>query len=235
MADTELQRVQKIISNAGRMSRRKAEEYIDQGRVRVNGKSITLGDKATPSDKITVDGEPLKIGRKRYLMFHKPPNCLTTLDDPQDRPTILKYVKEKERLIPVGRLDFKTEGLLLLTNDGDFANHVMHPRYEVKKTYIVYLHKPLDREHKKKMEFGIELEEGRTKPMRLKYLSEGKDVVQITIHEGKRRIVRRVFFKLGYKTQRLIRTKVGRLDLGDLQKGRYRDLTVAERERIFKR
>ncbi|MBU0461026.1 MAG: rRNA pseudouridine synthase [Nanoarchaeota archaeon] len=229
----ELQRVQKIISNFGLMSRRKAEEYIEQGRVRVNGRIIKLGDKARLTDKITVDGRQIETIRRRYIMFYKPPNCLTTLSDPQHRPTILRYIKEKERLIPVGRLDFHTEGLLLLTNDGEFANKIMHPRYEVKKTYIVHLNKPLTDDHKQRIERGIELEEGRTRPCQVKYVNDDKDIVEITIHEGKKRIVRRLFFHFGYKTQRLIRIRIGRLYIGDLKKGAYRDITKKEIDLIF--
>lgn len=230
----ELQRVQKIIANAGIMSRRKAEVYIEQGRVKVNGKSIKLGDKATFKDKITVDGTPVKQIRRKYVMFHKPPNCLTTMDDPKGRPTIYKYVRLKERLIPVGRLDFKTEGLLLLTNDGDFANKIMHPRYEVEKTYYVYLHKPLNEDHKKRIEAGVKLEDGKTRPVKINYMNDKKNEVVIKIHEGKKRIVRRLFFSLGYKTMRLIRIRIGKLDLGDLRRGKYRDLTDAEREKLVK-
>ena len=229
----EPQRVQKLIANAGVMSRRKAEDHIEQGRVRVNGKLIKLGDKATFDDLITVDGTKVGQVRKKYMMFHKPPNCLTTMDDPKERPTIFRYVKEKERLIPVGRLDFKTEGLLLLTNDGDFANKVMHPRYEVKKIYVVYLDKPLDSHHKKKIEAGVQLEDGKTRPVSIKYIDEHKDVVSIKLHEGKKRIVRRLFYTFGYKTKRLIRTRIGKLDLGDLPKCKYRNLTKEEIKKVL--
>jgi 23S rRNA pseudouridine2605 synthase len=228
----EAQRVQKIISNAGMMSRRKAEEFIAQGRVRVNGKIIKLGDKAAEEDKITVDGKQVSKRRKRYIMFHKPPNCLTTLDDPKGRRTIFSYVKEKERLIPVGRLDFLTEGLLLLTNDGDFANKIMHPRYEVKKNYMAFLDRPLSDNDRKKLEAGVVIEGKKTSPAKVTYESEDKDLVQVSIHEGRNRIVRKMLFSLGYKTKRLIRIKIGKLDLGDLPKGKYRELTKKEIEKL---
>lgn len=227
------QRVQKIISNAGIMSRRKAEEFIRQGRVRVNGKSIKLGDKATDDDKITVDDKPVKKTRKRYIMFHKPPDCLTTLTDPKGRRTIFNYIKEKERLIPVGRLDFLTEGLLLLTNDGDFANKIMHPRYQVKKNYIAFLDMPLSDNDRTKLEKGIIIEERKTSPARVTYESDNKDIIQVSIHEGRNRIVRKMLFTLGYKTKRLVRIKIGSLDLGDLPKGKYRELTRKEIERLM--
>lgn len=227
------QRVQKIISNAGIMSRRKAEEFIRQGRVRVNGKSIKLGDKATDDDKITVDDKPVKKTRKRYIMFHKPPGCLTTLTDSKGRRTIFNYIKEKERLIPVGRLDFLTEGLLLLTNDGDFANKIMHPRYQVKKNYIAFLDMPLSDNDRTKLEKGIIIEERKTSPARVTYESDNKDIIQVSIHEGRNRIVRKMLFTLGYKTKRLVRIKIGSLDLGDLPKGKYRELTRKEIERLM--
>ena len=171
------QRVQKIISNAGLMSRRKAEVLIGAGKVKVNGEVIGLGDQADPNkDKILVDGERLKLGKRLYVMLHKPGDCLTTLDDPKGRKTILAYLPFKTRLIPCGRLDFKTEGLLLLTNDGDWANKVMHPRYEVDKTYIIHLDKAFAAEDIKQVKKGVEIEELgiTTRPAKIRFADPEK-------------------------------------------------------------
>ena len=128
-----MHRVQKLLSNYGYCSRRKAEELIELGEVKVNGKVISLGDKATENDEITVNGRIVKAPKRIYLIFHKPTRCVTALEDKYHK-TIFEYINLKERVFPIGRLDYNTSGLLLLTNDGDFANRIMHPRYEVKKT-----------------------------------------------------------------------------------------------------
>lgn len=222
-------RLQKIIANAGVCSRRKAEDLIEQGKVKVNGKVISLGDKADPDkDKITIWGKPLLQTKKIYLAFNKPPDCLTTLDDPRGRKTIFDYISKKERIIPVGRLDFKTEGLLLLTNDGDFANNVMHPRYEVNKTYVVHLDKPFTREAVEKLKKGIDVEDKRTSPAKVRFANEKKDIIEVTIHEGRNRIVRKMMQELEYKVQRLIRVKIGNVALGTLPKGHTRNLSFQE-------
>lgn len=228
-----LQRVQKIIANAGICSRRKAEELIEQSKVRVNGNIIKIGNKADSlRDKIVVEGRELKVSRKEYVAFNKPADCLTTLLDPKGRKTIFEYLHFKERMIPVGRLDFKTEGLLLLTNDGDFANKVMHPRYEVDKTYRVFLDRKMEFKDLQNLREGVEIEDEqgkiKTKPVRANYASENKDVVDIIIHEGQNRIVRRMMTQLGYGVKRLIRTKVGIVELGELGIGRYRRLGYSE-------
>ena len=223
------ERVQKIIANAGFCSRRKAEELIERGLVKVNGKVITIGSKADSSkDDIIVDGRRLKGGEKVYFAFNKPGDCLTTLDDPAGRKTIFHYIKLKDRVIPVGRLDFKTEGLLFLTNDGDFANRVMHPRYEVEKTYMAYLDKPFELKDVEKVKNGVELEGTMTRPAKIRFASKDKDVVEITLHEGMNRIVRRIMEALGYNVKRLIRVKIGSVDIGDLLPGRTRKLSYQE-------
>ena len=226
---TKRHRVQKIIANAGITSRRKAEELIAQDRVTVNGKKITLGDKADPfKDKIHIDGKLVKLKRKLYFMFNKPPDCLTTLKDPKGRKTIFHYIKEKERLIPIGRLDFKTSGLLLLTNDGDFANKIMHPRYEVNKNYVVTLNKGIGKEGLDSLRRGVLLEDGRTKPVSARTLTPDKKVISIKIHEGKNRVVRRMLEALGFRVIELRRTAIGDLLLGSLEMGRYRKLVPQE-------
>lgn len=225
-----MDRVQKIISASGFTSRRKAEELISQGKVQVNGKTIKLGDKASSQDTITIEGQILKKPRKIYLAFNKPRGCITALEDSKFK-TIFDYLKIKERVFPVGRLDFNTSGLLLLTNDGDFANNIAHPRYQIKKTYRVRIDHPLTSSQTKMIEEGILLEDGKTSPAKLFKIDSTN--LEITIHEGKNRIVRRIFEQLGCKVLTLERIAIGKLELGDLKIGRYRALTPYDIERIF--
>ena len=223
-------RVQKLLSNYGYCSRRKAEKLIEDGRVKVNGKTISIGDKAEEDDKITVDGHVVKGQKKLYLMLNKPHGCVTAVRDSRYK-TIMDFVRVRERVFPVGRLDYNTTGLLLLTNDGDFANKVMHPRYEIKKTYIVETDKPVKDDDIKKIEDGVELEDGRTSRSKVKSINPKK--VEITIHEGKNRIVRRIFKSLGYKVMRLDRVMIGKLRLGGLRRGECRELSDNGMKKIF--
>ena len=188
-----MHRVQKLLSNYGYCSRRKAEELIKQGKVSVNKKVISIGDKASEKDDIYVDDKLVKKEKKIYLKFNKPLNCVTALKD-KNYKTIMDYIDIKERVFPIGRLDYDTTGLLLLTNDGDFANKIMHPRYEINKTYLVNIDKPIKKEDIKQIEKGIKLKDGITSPSKIKVLNPKK--LEITIHEGKNRIVRRIFNKL---------------------------------------
>ena len=225
-----MHRVQKLLSNYGYCSRRKAEELIEQGRVKVNGKAITIGDKASEDDKIYVDGKLVSKGRKVYLIFNKPVHCVTALNDSHHK-TIMHYIKVKERVFPIGRLDYNTSGLLLLTNDGDFANKVMHPRYEVKKTYLVEVNKPIDKHSITKIEKGVLLEDGKTSPAKARKIED--NVIEVTIHEGKNRIIRRIMEKLGYSIRFIERVKIGELGLGRLRQGEYKKLSKKEMEQLF--
>ena len=226
-------RVQKLLSNYGYCSRRKAEEFIEQGRVTVNGKVISLGDKAAEKDKIHVDGKPVDKERKLYFMFHKPLGYVTALHDKHEK-TIMDILPIKERVFPVGRLDTNTSGLLLLTNDGDFTNKITHPRYEIKKTYYVRLNKSIKINDVRKLEKGgIKLEEFTTSPTSVKTLDTM--TLEITVHEGKNRIVRRMFEFLGYDVKQLCRIRIGGLELGKLALGKFKKLTDAEKKAIFKR
>ncbi|NQV91119.1 rRNA pseudouridine synthase [Candidatus Woesearchaeota archaeon] len=226
----QLHRVQKLMSNNGYCSRRKAEEIIQEGRVKVNGKPITIGDKATENDVITVDNKPIGKDRKVYYMLNKPTKCVTALTD-EKYETVMEHIKVKERVFPVGRLDYFTSGLLLFTNDGDFANKIMHPSHEINKSYVVKMDKPLGEQDKKSFQKGIKLEDGRTSPARIKIL--GPQMVEITIHEGKNRIVRRMFEALGFKLLFLERVKIGKLDLGSLPTGKFKVLSKREIDLIF--
>ena len=223
---TEKHRVQKLMSNFGYCSRRKAEEIIDQGRVKVNGETISLGDKATEKDRITVDDKPIKKERKIYLMFNKPAKCV----DEKYR-TVMDYVKIKERVFPVGRLDFNTSGLLLLTNDGTWANKITHPSNEIKKTYLVRIDKPISDKEVKGIEKGVVLDDGRTSPAKVRI--HEPILIEVSIHEGKNRIVRRMLQELGFKVLGLERIKIGKLNLGDLRLGRYRKLSQKELQDVF--
>ena len=226
----QLHRVQKLMSNYGYCSRRKAEEIIQDGRVKVNGKPITIGDKATEEDEIMVDNKPIKKERKVYYMLNKPTKCVTALTDDKYE-TVMEHIKVKERVFPVGRLDYFTSGLLLFTNDGDFANKITHPSNGIKKSYVVKLNRPIDEQDKKSLQKGIKLEDGKTSPARLKIL--GPQMAEITIHEGKNRIVRRMFEALGFKLSFLERVKIGKLDLGSLPPGKFKVLSKREKELIF--
>lgn len=225
-----MHRVQKLLSNYGYCSRRNAEKLIDEGRVKVNGKTISLGDKAEETDTISVDNKPVKKQKKLYLVFHKPVRCVTALTD-DHRTTIMKYINLQERVFPIGRLDYLTSGLLLLTNDGDFANKIMHPRYEIKKTYRVTTLEPIHNESINKLKQGILLEDGKTAPAKVVKIKS--NVIDITIHEGKNRIVRRMIKKLGYKMKTLERTRIGHFSLNNLELGKYRELTEEEKKKIF--
>ena len=230
----EPQRIQKLIANAGLCSRRKAEELIAQNKVTVNGKTIKLGDKARADDKILVDGKPLFSSpnrpAKRYLLFCKPKGMVTSLEDPHETNTVGAFIKDhfKERLIPVGRLDKMTEGLLILTNDGDFANKIMHPRYEIEKTYYVLVDKPFTLEHRKQLEQGILIEGKKTWPAKIRKVTENE--FEITIHEGRNRIVRKMMEALGYFVIRLVRVKIGSVEIGRLMLGKWRELSGREVE-----
>ncbi len=226
-----MERVQKIIANSGYCARRKAEELIEQGLVKVNGKPIKLGDKAESFDRITVDGKPLRSERKVYLMLNKPFGYVTTTEDPHEERIITKLIDIPQRVYPVGRLDKFTGGLILLTNDGDFANRIMHPRYEIEKTYYVKTDKPIPTTHLMKLRQGIMIEEKMTSEARVKRLSD--EEIELTIHEGRNRIVRKMMESLGYMVKVLIRIQIGRLKLGHLKPGQYYQMTEEEKELVF--
>ncbi len=225
-----MSRVQKLLSNYGYCSRRNAEELIKEGRVKVNGELISIGDQATEEDKITIDGELIQQERKVYLMFNKPNGCVTALRDQQHK-TVMDFIKVKERIFPVGRLDYNTSGLLLLTNDGDFANKITHPSNEIKKTYLVGINKQIMNRQIAAIEKGVELEDGRTCPAKVSKINP--TLLQITIHEGKNRIIRRMFKEMEFKVASLERISIGKLQLMDLKPGKYRSLSKEEIKKIF--
>ena len=233
------QRLQKILSGRGICSRRKAEEYINDGRVCVNGSVAKLGDSADPElDEITLDGRPLPSANEYvYIMLNKPRGYVTTLSDEKGRKNAAQLVADcGTRVYPVGRLDMDSEGLLLFTNDGDFANLLMHPKHEVNKTYHVVV-TDYSPENLEKLAQPVTLD-GYTirKPdvKLLKMLAERKALLSVTIHEGRNRQVRRMCDLAGMHVTRLIRMSEGALQLGNLQLGKWRYLTAAEVERLKK-
>src|SRR5512135_1417179 len=229
-----LERIQKIISAAGIASRRAAEQLILDGRVRVNGKVVTeLGAKADPSnDHIKVDGKLINPQQPlTYIMLNKPAGYVTTMSDPEGRPTVQDLLKGiRIRVYPVGRLDYNTEGLLLLTNDGDFAHLITHPKHEFPKTYRAKVKGVLEDRQIDELEKGIYLDDGKTAPAKVKKLSkeEANSWLEITIHEGRKRQVRRMFDRVGHSVIKLKRVRTGNLVLGDLPEGAFRYLTPVE-------
>lgn len=220
-------------------SRRKAEKLIEEGRVKVNGKAAVLGDRADPTrDRILVDETPVSLSRRKiYLAFYKPEGVETTLAErpphSPNRRTLARYIKKmgfRERIYPVGRLDYDSEGLLILTNDGKFANIVMHPRYETEKTYEGLLDRPLREEDRQALEKGVILDGRKTWPARIEIKGPRQKGFRITIHEGRNRIVRRMFAAKGYRVIELKRTRIGPVSLGRLKPGQSRKLSMREVE-----
>ncbi|MBS1515404.1 MAG: rRNA pseudouridine synthase [Bacteroidetes bacterium] len=231
------ERLNKFIAANGFSSRRKIDEFIQQGRVTVNGKTIfDLGYKIdTDTDKVAVDGERIKQSEKKdYIMMNKPDGVVTTVSDEKHRPTVIDILNSNTKIFPVGRLDYHTTGLLILTNDGDFANKLMNPSFKVYKTYITKLSKPLEAKHRMALEKGIRLEGRYTLPAKISFLND-KDFtkVAITISEGKNRQVRRMFEHYGYFVNSLHRSEYGSLKLGNLKPGEWRKLTKQETESLL--
>lgn len=232
------QRLQKILAEMGVASRRKAEELIIEGRVIVNGKVATVGMKANPAkDHIKVDGRLLiKPEPKIYLMFNKPAGVVTSLSDPEGRHTVKDFLKGiKYRVFPVGRLDYDSEGLLLLTNDGDFSHRILHPSKKIPKTYVIKVKGIIDEDAIEKLRRGVRLEDGLTAPAKVKKIrqSENNSWVEITIYEGRKRQARRMLQKVGYPVIKLRRIAIGGLKLGDLKPGEIRRMTVEEVKKVL--
>jgi pseudouridine synthase len=236
------ERLQKILSAAGVASRRLSEELIAQGRVSVNGKTVTaLGTKADPSvDEIKVDGRRIKgEQRRRYILLYKPRGYITTRSDPQGRPTVMDLMKGvKEYVYPVGRLDYDSEGLLILTNDGELAARLTHPRHEVEKVYEARVKGVPDEHALERLAKGVTIEGRRTAPAKLRASepfvkgSGEQTLIQITIHEGRQRQVREMFDRVGHPVVRLKRVRIGTLEDPNIPAGHWRELTPQEISRL---
>lgn len=229
-----MERLQKVIAHAGIASRRKAEELIIEGKVKVNGQVIReLGTKVTASDSIEVNGIKIEKEKKVYFLLYKPRGVISAVSDDRGRKTVVDlFPHVEERIFPVGRLDYETSGVLLLTNDGDFSNLLTHPRYNIDKTYVAKIKGLPKREDLKKLERGIMLEDGKTAPAKVKVLSsdreQGKSIIAITIHEGRNRQVRRMFEAIGCPVLKLKREQFAFLGLHGLNAGESRELTAHE-------
>ncbi|MGG3450068.1 pseudouridine synthase [Domibacillus aminovorans] len=229
-----MERLQKVIAQAGIASRRKAEQLIEEGKVTVNGKKVTeLGTKVGLNDEVEVEGVPIERERKVYYLFYKPRGIISAVTDDKNRKTVVDYFPYvEERIFPVGRLDYDTSGLLLMTNDGEFANLMTHPRYQMDKTYIVKTEGIVERHLLKRIMSGLQLEDGKTAPAKVKELAidrkKNRSLLEVTIHEGRNRQVRRMFETIGHPVQKLRRERFAHLTLHGLNAGEYRELTAHE-------
>ncbi|MDR1744075.1 MAG: rRNA pseudouridine synthase [Dysgonamonadaceae bacterium] len=225
-------RLNKYLANAGVASRREADEFIQAGVVKVNGIVVTeLGTKITRADEVTFHDQPVRLESKVYVLLNKPKGFVTTTDDPENRKTVMELVKSacSERIYPVGRLDRATSGVLLLTNDGDLASKLTHPKYEKRKIYQVWLDKPVETKDMQSIADGIELDDGEIHADAISYVTE-EDLSQvgIEIHSGRNRVVRRVFEKLGYRVVKLDRVYFAGLTKKNLARGKWRYLSEKE-------
>lgn len=237
MADEKI-RLQKYLAECGVASRRKSEELIAAGKVKVNGVTALIGDNVSPKhDKVTVSGKKVVSVKKNvYIMLNKPRGFITTMNDEHDRKCVAELVKDiNTRVYPVGRLDRESEGLLIMTNDGEFTNALTHPSKHVSKTYRVTIRPTITKEQATEFRNGIEIDGRMTAPADLRVLEtqENRTVVEVTIYEGRNRQIRKMFEALGIEVARLKRTKVGNLKLGMLKQGAYRDLTEDEVNSLY--
>ena len=224
-----LVRLQKFMADCGVASRRACEVLIDEGRVKVNGKIVkTQGLKIDPiNTKVEVDNELISATKtKTYLAFNKPAGILSTMSDPEGRPSLQDFFGSwPDRLFHVGRLDKESEGLIILTNDGQWAHESTHPSFGVEKTYLVQTEEPISRSAFQNLMEGVELEDGLAKPISV---ARRGAMIEVVIHEGRNQIVRRMFDALGYPVERLIRTAIGSIKLGELPPGKWRSLNSVE-------
>ncbi|KMK76497.1 pseudouridine synthase [Alkalihalobacillus pseudalcaliphilus] len=233
-----MERLQKVIAQAGITSRRKAEELIIEGKVTVNGKKVTeLGVKVTPNkDKIEVNGIPIDREEPTYHLLYKPTSVISSVTDDKGRKVVTDFIETEARLFPVGRLDYDTSGLILLTNDGELANQLMHPKFHIDKVYVAKVKGIPKREELKRLADGIRLEDGKTAPAKVKLISMDKkkqtSIIQLTIHEGRNRQVRRMFEAINYPIMKLKREQYSFLTLQGLNPGESRPLKPIEVKKL---
>ena len=234
-----MERLQKVMAQAGIASRRKSEEYIIEGRVKVNGIIVReLGTKVSEDDYIEVDDKPIRQERKVYILMNKPRNCVTTVSDDRNRPTVMDFLKDVHaRIYPVGRLDFDTTGALILTNDGKFTNLLTHPSSEVNKTYIATCKGIATDEDLEPLRKGVMLDDGKTSPAQVEIIKINEDkntsIIRIIIHEGRNREVKRMMEYVGYEVIKLNREGIGNLTTKGLYQGQYRRLTKEEVKDLY--
>lgn len=221
-----LMRLNAYLARAGVASRRGADRLILEGRVKVNGKPGQLNDDVSENDSVELDGKPIQKQNLRYVLLYKPDRMVSTLNDPENRPKVIDLIDIPERVVPVGRLDFDTTGVLLFTNDGELTNKLMHPSFEVDKVYEAEVKGNITPKILNLLNNSIQLEDGPTAPARAKKLAENK--IELTIHEGRKHQVKRMLSAVGLPVQKLHRSKYGPLDLNGLKPGHWRELTKDE-------
>ena len=233
-----MERLQKIIANSGYCSRRKAEELIINGKVKVNGETInTLGSKASYADTIIINGVTLKLEPKEYVLLYKPRGVVSSVHDDKGRKTVVDIVESENRLYPVGRLDYDTSGLLLLTNDGELTNLLIHPSHEVEKVYVVKIEEAVSPKLVKSLENGVLIDGKKTGKAKVKIKKIDKkkksSLIELTIYEGKNHQVKKMFEAIGYKVSKLKREKFAGLTLDGLKSGEYRHLNIKEVKKLY--
>lgn len=233
-----MERLQKVIASSGLTSRRKAEELITAGKVKVNGRVVTeLGTKVSASDQIEVYNRLIEKEPKEYYLLNKPRGVITSTSDDKERKTVTDLINTSARIYPVGRLDYDTTGVLLLTNDGEFANIIMHPASEIDKVYLAKLEGIIKGEQINQLKEGVLIDDIPVKASRVKLKKVNPEantsMVEITIHEGKNHQVKKMFEAVGYHVEKLTRKRVGIFDLKDLKSGEYRKLTPKEVQIIY--
>lgn len=233
-----MERLQKVIAQAGIASRRKAEELIKDGKVKVNGEVIKeLGTKVSENDKVEVNNKPIEKETKEYYLLNKPRGVITTTNDEHGRKTVTDLIETSARIYPVGRLDYDTTGAILLTNDGEFANILMHPSNKIDKVYLAKLEGIIKGEQINALKNGVMLDDVLVKASRVKLKRVNQEnstsMVEITIHEGKNHQVKRMFESVGFHVEKLTRERIGIFDINNLKSGQYRKLTPKEVQIVY--
>lgn len=234
----QMDRLQKVIAQAGITSRRKAEHLISDGKVKVNGKVVTeLGTKVSPKDEIDVNGIRVEREEPEYYLLYKPKSVISSVQDDKNRKVVTDFIHTDKRIFPIGRLDYDTSGIILLTNDGDFAHKLIHPKFEIEKTYIAKVKGIIQSERMNKLRKGIHLEDGKTAPAKVKLISldnkRQTSIIELIIHEGKNHQVRRMLEAVGHPVLKLKRERFAFLDLHGMKPGDYRPLTPKEVKQLI--